>query len=335
MDWNRPALLLMLLCSLIGCSASEEEQNLESQKQDYFERATEYYNMGRYTQAYQQARRGLEIEPDNGGLNLIAGRSLLLHRDITEVSHALLYLETAQEELQDDKADQAMAEWHFRYGSMLLQSAETDKRKYTDYPLNDAQQQATKLEEAAERGDKAMYHFESSDQLLDSVLLESGDNLNALEMSGQVNALLGNDMEALKPLIASLRLLEESRAYNNRLLATEDRLSMEQEDYIRRVLRSDMKREVAVHFLVAGIHKRAGAFLAEEHEYTTILGLSPESVWALHSRALCRYERGRLSEAAGDMREFVASTELDFDSEQVAQALNIISEYDQLQSKVD
>ncbi|MCP4860064.1 MAG: hypothetical protein GY902_02320 [Planctomycetes bacterium] len=335
MDWNRPALLLILLFSLTGCSASEEELNLESQKQDYFERATEYYNMGRYTQAYQQARRGLEIEPDNGGLNLIAGRSLLLHRDITEVSHALLYLETAQEELQDHKADQAMAEWHFRYGSLLLQSSESDKRKYTDYPLSDQDLQDKKMADAEERGEKAMDHFVDANDLLDSVLLESSDNLNALEMSGQVNALLGNDVEALEPLLASLRLLEESRAYNNRLLATEERLSMEQEDYIRRVLKSDMKREVAVHFLVAGIHKRAGAFMAEEYEYTTILGLSPESVWALHSRALCRYERGRLSEAAADMREFVASTDMDFDSEQVTQALNIISEYDKLQSKAD
>ncbi|MDP7063274.1 MAG: tetratricopeptide repeat protein [Planctomycetota bacterium] len=335
MDWNRPALMLVVLFSLIGCSSSEEELNLESQKQDYFERATDYYNMGRYTQAYQQARRGLEIEPENGGLNLIAGRSLLLHRDITEVSHALLYLEIAQKELQNHKADQAMAEWHFRYGSMLLQVSETEKRKYTDYPMDDPEFQAKKMAEAEERGVKAMNHFLSADELLDSVLLRSNDNLNALEMSGQVNALLGNDVEALKPLVASLRLLEESRAYNNRLLATEERLSIEQEDFIRRVLKSDMQREVAVHSLIAGIHKRAGAYMAEEHEYTTILGLSPDSIWALHSRALCRYERGRLSEAAADMRDFVAATEMDFDSDQVRQALNIISEYDALQSKAD
>jgi hypothetical protein len=50
---------------------------------------------------------------------------------------------------------------------------------------------------------------------------------------------------------------------------------------------------------------------------------------------LCRYERGRLAEAALDMREFVAITDLAYDSEQVHRALDIISEYDSLQAKSD
>jgi len=335
MDWKRPALLLMLLPALVACGASPEEENLQSQKEDYFERATIYYNSGRYTQAYQQARRGLEIEPDNGGLNLVAGRSLLLHRDLTEVSHALHYLEVAQEELQNYKADFAMAEWHFRYGSLLLGVAEESKANTLKYPDTDAKIQAQLLDGFAEQISKANMHFSSADALLDSVILATPEDLNALEMSGQVNALLGNTAKALIPLQTAIRLLQESRQYNNRLLLTDARLGISQEEYVRRVLNSDIKREVAIHFLVAGLHQKNEAFQAEEYEYTTILGLAPNSAPALHSRGLCRYERGRLSEAATDMREFIAITELEFDASQVQKALDIITESDALQAKRD
>lgn len=332
MDWKRPALLLLLLPALVACSSSAEEDDLDSQKQDYFDRATIYYNKGRYTQAYQQARRGLELEPDNGGLNLIAGRSLLLHRDLTEVSHALYYLEIAQEELQSYKANQAMAEWHFRYGSMLFGYAEREQDDLLKYPDSDPAVQKHNLDAALEQSAKAEEHFASADTLLDSVLLETPDNLNALEMSGQVNALLGANEEALAPLQNAIDLLMESRKYNNRLLATDTNLSIVQEEYVRRVLKSDMQREVAIHFLIAGIHQSNKAYQSEEHEYTLILGISPDSPPALHSRGLCRYERGRLADAASDMRNFVASTDLAFDSDQVHKALDIISEYDSLQA---
>lgn len=333
MDWKRPALLLLLLPALVACGSSPEEDNIESQKQDYFDRATIYYNKGRYTQAYQQARRGLEIEPDNGGLNLIAGRSLLLHRNLTEVSHALHYLEIAQEELQNYKADQAMAEWHFRYGSMLFGYAERERNDLLKYPDQDQVVQEQNLANALEQTTKAKGHFAEADSLLDSVLLKTPENLNALEMSGQVNALVGANLEALAPLQTAIALLQESRKYNNRLLATETKLSIPQEEYIRRVLRGDMQREVAIHFLIAGIHQSNKAYQSEEYEYTLILGLSPDSGPALHSRGLCRYERGRLAEAAADMREFVSITDLEYDSTQVHKALDIISEYDSLQAK--
>jgi tetratricopeptide (TPR) repeat protein len=333
MDWKRPALLLLLLPALVACGSSPEEDNIESQKQDYFDRATVYYNSGRYTQAFQQARRGLEIEPDNGGLNLIAGRSLLLHRNLTEVSHALYYLEIAQEELQSYKADQAMAEWHFRYGSMLFSYAERERDDLLNYPDDDPEVQEQNLAAAREQTVKAEQHFASADKLLDSVLLETPDNLNALEMSGQVNALLGANAEALAPLQKAIDLLGESRKYNNRLLATDTNMSITQEEYIRRVLRGDIKREIAIHFLLASIHQSNKAYQSEEYEYTLILGLSPDSAPALHSRGLCRYERGRLAEAAADMRNFVAITDLKYDSSQVHKALDIISEYDSLQAK--
>jgi|FLOH01.1.fsa_nt_gi tetratricopeptide (TPR) repeat protein len=333
MDWKRPALLLLLLPALGACGASPEEENLQSQKEDYFERATIYYNSGRYTQAYQQARRGLEIEPDHGGLNLVAGRALLLHRDLTEVSHALHYLEVAQEELQNYKADFAMAEWHFRYGSMLLGVAEESKASSLKYPDEDEKIQTQQLAGFEEQKSKAKMHFYSADTLLDSVLLSTPEDLNALEMSGQVNALLGNTAEALLPLQKAIELLQASRKYNNRLLLTDARLAISQEEYVRRVLNGDIKREVAIHFLVAGLHQKNEAFQAEEFEYTTILGLVPNSAPALHSRALCRYERGRLSEAAKDMREFIAITDLEFDAAQVQKALDIISESDALQAK--
>lgn len=325
----RTALTALLL--LAACSTSPEEENLESQKQDFFDRATIYYNAGRYVQAYQQAMNGLRLEPEHGGMNLIAGRALLMQRDLTQVAHALHYLEIAQENLNNYKADYAMAEWNLRYGSMLLRHAEEKEDSYRRFPAEDPQAQAEALERCSEQRLTAMGHLRTADSLLDEVLITVPEDLATLELSGQVNALIGHDGEAMAPLQQALNLLGESRQFLNRRLATDDSLSVEQEKQLRNSLENDIEREVAIRFLLAGIHHRASSFQAEEHEYTLILALRPAIPEAIHSRGLCRSQLGRMAEAAADMREFISITELDFDSPQVQQAMDIITEFDNLQ----
>jgi len=320
-----PALLLLL-----GACSSTESDNEEARMEDFRNRAAQYFNQGRYVQAFQQSQLGLQIEPDDGSLNLIAGRSLVMQRDLAQVARAYQFLETAQDELENYKADYSMAEFHFRYGSMLYRYAQDEKASLREYPDPDAKVQAAKLNASEERIAKAESHFEDAEELLDEVLAETEEDLNAMEMRGQVRALLGNDPGAMEDLSASIDILAQSRAYKNRVL-TDPNLSLAQEERIYRDLDGDIKREVAIRFVLASIHKRGMALRAEESQYSTILGLDPDAEIAYHSRALCRYELGRLAEASADMREFVGRTELGFETPQVQEAMRIIEEYSSIQ----
>ncbi len=321
-----------LLClSCLSCSSAEQEDQ-QARLEDFRERAAQYFNSGRYPQAFQQAQLGLRIEPDDGGLNLLAGRALVMQRDLQQVAHALAYLETAQEELDNYKADYSLAEFHFRYGSMLYKFAQSEKENLLHYPVEEPEVQKEKLALCEERIGKAENHFRQAQALLDDVLETVPENLDALEMRGQVLALLHQGEAALADLNQALDILGKSRKYKNRVLATDTNLSVEQEGRIRRDLEGDIQREVAIRFLIASIWKSEGDIRREEEQYTQILNLNPDMGVAYHSRGLCCYELGRLAEACADMREFVSRTDLEFDSPQVKQAMQIIEEFGALQS---
>ncbi|MHC4823970.1 MAG: hypothetical protein ACYTEP_08130 [Planctomycetota bacterium] len=327
--WKSSVTLLVLV--LGACSSSAEQENEAARLEDFRVRAAQYFNSGRFPQAYQQAVMGLQIEPDDGGLNLIAGRSLVMQRDLQKVSHALEYLETAQDELENYKADYSLAEFHFRYGSMLYGFAAKERESLIEFPEKDETIQAERLALCEERIQTSEEHFAEALKLLDQVLEVRADDLNALEMRGQVFALLERDDAAFEDFNAAIAVLEESRQYKNRVLATDANLTVEQEQRLRRDLSGDIQREIAIRFVIAGILKRANLLREEEEQYSTILGLDPDMEVAYHSRALCRYELGRMAEASADMREFVGRTELTFDTPQVKEAMRIIEEYSAIQ----
>lgn len=318
---------LLLLC---GACSSSESDNEEARIEDFRNRAALYFQQGRYVQAFQQSQLGLKLEEDDGGLNLIAGRSLVMQRDLAQVARAYTFLEIAQDELESYKADYSMAEFHFRYGSMLYRFAQEEKAGLLAYPEPDEQLQAAKLKASEERLVKAESHFVDAEELLDEVLAEVPEDLNSLEMRGQVRALQEKDALALEDLSQAIDILEQSRQYKNRVL-TDPSLTMAQEERFYRDLDGDIQREVAIRFVMATIFKRGDSLRNEELQYSIILGLDPNAEIAYHSRALCRYELGRLAEASADMREFVGRTDLGYDTPQVREAMRIIDEHATIQ----
>lgn len=298
--------------------------------EDFQNRAAQYFNQGRYVQAFQQSQLGLQIAPEDGTLNLLAGRSLVMQRDLAQVARAFPFLEVAQEELENYKADFSMAEFHFRYGSMLYRFAQDEKVGLNNYPDPDSKVQAAKLETNQERVAKSEDHFRKAEDLLGQVLETAPEDLHALEMRGQVRALLQEDALAMQDLTTAIQILVRSRQFKNRTL-TEPNLTLAQEERLYRDLEGDIRREVAIRFVMATIFNRSMDLREEESQYTLILGLNPDTEIAYHSRALCRYELGRLAEASADMREFVGRTALGYDTPQVREAMRIIEEYSAIQ----
>lgn len=332
MPTSRFNLALLLLLGFTACSGAEVE-NEEARLEDFRNRAVQYFNSGRYPQAFQQARLGLQIDEEDGGLNLIAGRSLVMQRELTQVSHALPYLEIAQEELDSYKADYSLAEFHFRYGSMLYAFAQREKQSLIQFPDADLNSQEAKLAVCDVRIGKAEVHFQDALSLFNTVLETVPDDLQTLEKRGQTLALLGKDAAAAADLKRAISFLAESRQYKNRVLANDSNLTVQQEDRVRRDLDGDIDREIAIRFLMAGLLQRTKDIRAEEEQYTLILDLNPNTEVAYHSRALCREKLGRLAEASADMHAFVGQTKMEFDTPQVQQAMRIIEEYSTLQDE--
>lgn len=324
-----PLLILLALCGACSSSGLSDEDEA-SRLEDFRTRASNYYNSGRYIQAYQQAVLGLEIDKDDGGLNLIAGRALLLQRELTKVSHALPYLERAQEGLDNYKADYSMAEFHYRYGSMLLDYARDQEEVLRRFPREDEEAQLEALARNEERKVTAGGHFDDAARLLESVLEVVPEDNNALELAGQVAALRRDDVAAFGYLNQALDLLLASRQYKNRVLASDATLAVAEEDRLHQDLLNDIKREVAIRYLLAGLHQRSGASNAEIGEYSAILDLDPDSVPAWYSRGMVRYEVGEVALAVADLQEFLGRTDLALEAPQVQEALGIIRAHPEL-----
>jgi len=201
---------VLLLAISVGCSSAPSDEDDASRLEDFRNRASNYYNSARYEQAYQQAVLGLEIDEDDGGLNLIAGRALLLQRDLMKVAHAFPYLERAQDNLDNYKSDYSMAEFHYRYGSMLLDYAREQADILKKWPREDPQQQEQEVAANQQRRVTAQEHLLQAQGLLGQVLEVVPEDNNALEMAGQVAALQGDDGRAIGFLGQALDLLLSS-----------------------------------------------------------------------------------------------------------------------------
>jgi tetratricopeptide (TPR) repeat protein len=327
---RRATALLLCLAVLPSCASGPTEDEA-SRIEDYFTRGSQYYAAGRYPQAYDQASRALELDPDAGRVNLLAGRALLMQRTLRGVATALPFLETAADELDTYKADYALAEFHYRYGSLLFDYAVKQRLDLENFPEMTPQTQAEALKTNAEREQTARGHFKDARDLLIDVRLEVPEDLDTLEMLGTCHALLDNDVAAMEALDAALAILSKSREYKNYVLGTDSNLSIPEEGRLRRDLAGDIRREVAIQYLVAGLRQRADDPLAEEIAYDAILALNPKEIPARYSRANVRYDLGRLAEAAADMRTFISTTGLGPESAQVQRAVMILNEFEQLQ----
>ncbi len=327
---RRSTALLLCLAVLPACASGPTEDEA-ARIEDYFTRGSQYYAAGRYPQAYDQASRALELDPEAGPVNLLAGRSLLMQRSLRGVEAALPYLEKAADEMDTYKADYALAEFHYRYGSLLFDYAAKQRLDLENFPEMTPQAQASALKANAVREQKARAHFADARDLLIDVRERVPEDLDTLEMLGTCHALLDDDATAMEALDAALAILSKSREYKNYVLGTDSNLSIQEEGRLRRDLAGDIRREVAIYYLIAGLRQRAQNPLEEELAYNAILALNPKENPARYSRANVRYDLGRLAEAAADMRAFISTTTLGSDSSQVKRAAMIVHEFEQLQ----
>lgn len=320
------ALLLFLLAVLAAAcqSLSPEEEEMVSELRL---RATQYYETNDLPRAEQQARRGLEIDPENADLHHILGRTLLKSQEAGRLVAAQVSLLKAYELDPKYTTAYSLGECHLRLGELRLdRAARLDLRALEVDP-----QETSALQDLADRAAKlrrdALHDLQEAERMLKRSLEANPDYVYALRLLANAYTHLERPEEALATLEELIRILGQSRAWKNERLALEA-LPMAEEQVLRVRLLADLKIEVEARGLVATIHKAAKRYSLAADALTEILKLDPDRVQEYFNRGLCRYWLGDLASAHADMREFLRRTNLGFDSVEVGRALDIVSEYE-------
>lgn len=314
---------LILLAS--SCSLSQEELDLIA---DYRQRAAQYYDVNDLNRAEQQARRGLEIAPDDGELRHILGRTLLKKGDPTSVQLAGLELQEAHGSEADFKTAYSLGEYHLRHAELLLGSALVleQKRAQLGDSETDRNARPKMLEDIKTRREKAEVHLEDALTLIDDALLGRPEWVEALQHKASILAHQNRDLESLDALEDLCVILQQSREFKNNTLLTRS-MTVANEQFVRESLMRDIAWEVEARGLASGILMNAKDWAAAETQLTEILKLAPERSNEYYNRGLARYFQGNLPLAAADMRTFLGKTNLSQDSSQVTRALEILGEF--------
>lgn len=324
MTSTRP--LLALLCSLPllpACSLSQEELDRIA---DYRQRAAQYYAVNDLDRAEHQARLGLEMDPENGTLQHLLGRTLLKKGGDKEVQLARQHLEIAHEELGDFQTAYSLGEYHLRHAELLIGSVIILRGKMSKIDPDDSDRLAQKKADIEDRERRSLEHLNQSLELLDEALGERQEWVEALQHRASALAHLKRNNEALQTIDELCDVLERSRENKNSRLATQE-FDLAQEHSYRQAILKDIAWEVEARGLAASILMNDKLWPEAEAQLTQILKLSPNRANEFYNRGLARYFQGSLQGAANDMRSFLGKTTLNKETAQVERALAILDEF--------
>ncbi|MDE0585927.1 MAG: hypothetical protein OSB63_04855 [Planctomycetota bacterium] len=327
MNFSKIGFAVTICAIFAACSSGPTEEEIAVKVDDFRQRSAQYFNARSYLQAYQQAKLGLELTTrDDGDLNLLAGHSLMMMRDLNAVARSEAYLVKAQEMLGSYRADLILGEYHQRYGAMLNAHARRQLKLAEELEGLDAEQRQAEIDENEERIEIAIQHFEEAAELFLLALEQSPDDLHALQLIGQSYSYLGENAAARKHLGHAVSILVESRQYKNRILATDTKMDLREESRLRAGMLSDINTEVSIRILLAGLDSLDGNVAAEIEQYSTILELNPGHLNVSYLRGMCYYNTGDIEQAIIDLERFISNTDLSYDHPQVKNSLRITND---------
>lgn len=324
MTSTRPLLALLSLLPLMSaCSLSQEELDDIA---EYRQRAAQYYDVNDLARAEQQARLGLEIDPENGELHHLLGRTLLKKSDHRSVQLAGQHLEVAHAETDDFKTAYSLGEYHLRHAELLIGSAIILRDKMDKVNPEESDRLEQMKADIADREARSLEHLNTSLGLLDQALAERSEWVEALQHRASALAHLKRDDESLQAIEELCAVLERSRENKYSRLATQQ-FELAQETFWRNEILRDIRWEVEARGLAASILMNNKNWAQAELQLTKILKLSPDRANEFYNRGLARYFQGSLQGAAHDMRNFLGKTSLNPESDQVERALAILEEF--------
>lgn len=321
---SRVTVALAFLASLWAPACKTDEGGVTDEQRISLHRefARKYYDAGDFVQAENQVNHGLEIDPDDPGLNLMKGY-MRLRAGTRDDLFAAEKIFRGQLRDKDYRALLGLAETRERQGVLFLESAENVESGRTATTATDPKKRGAEL-----RKDSAAAWKESR-ELYMSVLETRPSEVPAINGLQRVTALEG-DLEA--SLGWSRKLLEiastEIEFWKSDL--KRPNLSALEEGELRRRLQASAKLLVETHLTAATTLLSLGRKDAAVAELGAALELDPSRAELYSRRAQLLLDLGRVSDARADLQQYIKLSKLDLAHPDMKRAAEMLVECERL-----
>jgi len=301
----------LLLASCIGLSDQEEIK-----LNDYKRNSKNYYNQGKYLQAIDQCRKGLEIDDDDYSLNLELGMALFYHSNQLKArGDRMTYLFAARDQLRrtdnlrwffssdDYRVHLGLGMVHYKIATEYRKQLEELDLRMTLEP-----ELAAELETNAETCRLGVQEEIVESQLhLEEVLTydRQRDNLEAILYLGQTHAYVGDFEESVGYLEYGLTLLDQSNTFYERRLESEERMSARQRSFYEGRVEANKTRERELRGILANTFNRLERQQDRLRQFEILVerGLADGVVY--YNKALAEQDLGLHCEAIMDFSVFI------------------------------
>jgi tetratricopeptide (TPR) repeat protein len=324
-----PSLPLLLACGLPSCGLLGMSDDDRGALARYQANAQLYYDGGNFDQALDQARRGLDIAPDDYKLHCLRGWCLLrlVPRDPAMLARATEQFERVMAYRSPDE-----------HGPQALLGYGLCHQRLAQERLEQAQ---------ALRDELARVKFDPGEANVRSAQIETHENVarGHLEIAGsQFQRLIDRGdalLEAHRNMMQTLALaqkyapaVEHGNRFLQRCEQEQDRLKKELERTVvvayERHVHGELDRlvdqEIEVRGFLANLFYKLGQHAQAVEQLDQILAEDPTRSTDYYNRARSLEALGRGQEAVRDYERFLATSKLPQGNERVAAALKSLHE---------
>lgn len=288
----------------------------------YIENALRYIELGEIERAEGQARRGLEIDPDNSRFLLIYGQCKLLQGDAQNIAAAIQIFESIEE--KDEYRVQGF--WGAameRSGVFYDEAAQgvRDGSRPTDAP--DRTRRAEELEqEAREQWQEAKQHFLKSREIFPGWPQSLGGLVRTTALLGELEESIGYARELIDSIRASQRLV---------MIELEDEgITADDETRLFENQRSNREFEVKTRLHIAFLLEELGRLQEALDEFDEIVVIQPDLAQAHSLKAQLLFDLGEFVKARSAIERFIElrARTASFDDPDVRKAYDFLERCD-------
>ena len=308
--------LLLLLAASCNSNGMSDEDRLSL----YADSAFVHYEQGDLARAESQALRGLSIDDEHTGLNLMLGWILLRRDDRDNLLRAEQVFRRQVGEEEDDRSRLGLATALERLGGLYAEAARSVERGVTKTAADSVEQGAEELRQEASE------HQQESLALYEGILSERPNHHKARNGAMRVSAALDNEAESLRHCALLVETVERDRSFWAQQLQTQS-ISPSDETELRKRISSQGALLVDAHLFAASVLHRLGRSGEALVEMDHVVELDPGLNEAYSLRAQVLAEEGRLSDAITDIDLYIARSDKPYEHADIRRAFELRMEW--------
>ncbi|MEM6675376.1 MAG: tetratricopeptide repeat protein [Planctomycetota bacterium] len=287
----------------VSCSSTDPEEPPALTDEQllgvYLENAIRYLDLRELDRAEDQARRALEIDPDNERFLLIYGSCRLLKGTAQDIQAAIETFERIPEEKQRDyRVQMKWAAAVERKGVFYEEASRgvRDGSRATDAP-NRGQRADELMAEAQGYWREAKGRFEESNELRSGEPETIGGLVRTTALLGETEESIRYGRDLIDAIRASQRLVS--------IKLEDDSITADRETQLFANRRSNRAYEVKARLHIATLLRQEGRLAEAIEEFDEIIYLQPELAEAHSLRAQLLYDLGEYVKARDSITRFI------------------------------